>query len=61
MLQRVKNLKHVFVIGLVEDELPSFQSIKKGNDSVEMEAERRNCFVAITNYKVIIMKSNREE
>jgi DNA helicase-2/ATP-dependent DNA helicase PcrA len=39
---------HVYLIGLVEDELPSYQSIQKGDDSVEVEEERRNCFVAIT-------------
>jgi len=39
---------HVYLIGLVEDELPSFQSIKKGDMSREMQEERRNCFVAIT-------------
>lgn len=39
---------HVYLVGLVEDELPSFQSIKKGDDSLEMQEERRNCFVAIT-------------
>jgi DNA helicase II / ATP-dependent DNA helicase PcrA len=39
---------HVYLIGLVEDELPSYHSIKKGNDSREIQEERRNCFVAIT-------------
>lgn len=43
-----KEFDHVYVVGLVEDELPSFQSIKKGDRSPEMEEERRNCFVAIT-------------
>jgi len=43
-----KEFAHVYLIGLVEDELPSFQSIKKGDKSPEMEEERRNCFVAIT-------------
>ncbi|MCI0627228.1 MAG: ATP-dependent helicase [Acidobacteria bacterium] len=40
--------KHVYLVGLAEDQLPSFQSIKKGNKSREMQEERRNCFVAIT-------------
>lgn len=40
--------RHVYLVGLVEDELPSFQSIKKGDKSREMQEERRNCFVAIT-------------
>jgi DNA helicase-2/ATP-dependent DNA helicase PcrA len=43
-----KEFKHVYLIGMVEDELPSFQSKQKGADSPEMEEERRNCFVAIT-------------
>ncbi len=43
-----KEFDHVYLIGLVEDELPSFQSKQKGNSSPEMEEERRNCFVAIT-------------
>src|SRR6185437_16100824 len=38
----------VYVIGLAEDILPSFQSRQKGDGSPEMEEERRNCFVAIT-------------
>jgi DNA helicase-2/ATP-dependent DNA helicase PcrA len=43
-----KEFDHVYLVGLVEDELPSFQSIRKGDRSPEMEEERRNCFVAIT-------------
>lgn len=43
-----KEFDHVYLIGLVEDELPSFQSKEKGDDSSEMEEERRSCFVAIT-------------
>jgi DNA helicase-2/ATP-dependent DNA helicase PcrA len=43
-----KEFEHVYLIGLVEDELPSFQSRQKGDTSLEMEEERRNCFVAIT-------------
>lgn len=40
--------KHVFLVGLAEDQLPSFQSKNAGDDSREMQEERRNCFVAIT-------------
>jgi len=40
--------ENVYLIGLAEDQLPSFQSIKKGDQSREMQEERRNCFVAIT-------------
>lgn len=46
-----KEFDYVFITALVEDELPSFQSIKKGDSSTEMEEERRNCFVAITRTK----------
>jgi DNA helicase II / ATP-dependent DNA helicase PcrA len=43
-----KEFDHVYLIGLVEDELPSYQSKQKGDKTPEMEEERRNCFVAIT-------------
>ena len=43
-----KEFEHVYLMGLVEDELPSFQSKRKGDRGPEMEEERRNCFVAIT-------------
>jgi len=39
---------HVYVAGLAEDILPSFQSKKQGDRSPQLEEERRNCFVAIT-------------
>ena len=39
---------HVYLMGLVEDQLPSWAAVKKGNHSLEMQEERRNCFVAIT-------------
>jgi len=38
----------VYVISMAESVMPSWQSIQKGDRSVEMEEERRNCFVAIT-------------
>ncbi len=46
-----KEFDHVFIIGMAEDILPSFQSKKRGDSSPEMEEERRNCFVAITRTK----------
>lgn len=46
-----KEFDHVILIGMANDELPSFHSLKKGIDSTEMEEERRNCFVAITRAK----------
>ncbi len=39
---------HVYLMGLVEDQLPSWAAVKKGEKSLEMQEERRNCFVAIT-------------
>ena len=39
---------HVYLIGLVEDQLPSWSAVQKGDSSPEMQEERRNCFVAIT-------------
>lgn len=39
---------HVFLIGMVEDELPGYHAREKGDSSVDMQEERRNCFVAIT-------------
>jgi DNA helicase-2/ATP-dependent DNA helicase PcrA len=46
-----------YVIGLAEDVMPSFQSRKKGDQSPEMEEERRNCFVAITRAKECLILS----
>ena len=39
---------HVYLMGMAEDNLPSFQSKKTGDTGREMQEERRNCFVAIT-------------
>lgn len=49
-----KEFDHVYVVGLAEDILPSFQSLKAGENSAEMEEERRNCFVAITRARVAL-------
>ena len=40
--------QHVYLVGLVEDQLPSYWAVKKGPDSHEIQEERRSCFVAIT-------------
>ena len=40
--------RHVYLVGLVEEHLPSWTAIRKGDESQEMQEERRNCFVAIT-------------
>lgn len=39
---------HVYLAGLSEGVLPSYQSIRKGDHGAEMQEERRNCFVAVT-------------
>lgn len=41
----------VYLIGLAEDILPSWHSVKKGSTSAALEEERRSCFVAITRTK----------
>ena len=41
----------VYLIGMSEDILPSYQSTRKGDSSAEMQEERRSCFVAITRTK----------
>ncbi|MBF0629613.1 MAG: ATP-dependent helicase [Magnetococcales bacterium] len=40
--------KHVFLIGMADEVFPSYQAVRKGDYSREMEEERRACFVAIT-------------
>lgn len=39
---------HVYLVAMVDDQLPSWAAVKKGPASTEMQEERRNCFVAIT-------------
>ena len=38
----------VYLMGLAEEVLPSWHSVKNGNGSAALEEERRGCFVAIT-------------
>ena len=40
--------QHVYLIGMAQGGFPSFQALRKGERSRELEEERRNCFVAIT-------------
>jgi DNA helicase-2/ATP-dependent DNA helicase PcrA len=56
-----KEFEHVYLIGMAEDVIPSFQSKKKGDFSPEMEEERRNCFVAITRSKQTLTLSFSDE
>jgi DNA helicase-2/ATP-dependent DNA helicase PcrA len=50
----------VYLVGLAEDIMPSYQSRKKGDASPEMEEERRNCFVAITRAKECLILSRAD-
>jgi DNA helicase-2/ATP-dependent DNA helicase PcrA len=36
---------HVYLMGLVEDRIPSWAAVKKGEKSFEMQEGRHNCFV----------------
>ncbi len=47
-LAKGMEFEHVYVIGLAEGMMPSWQSVKDGDQSPTMREERRNCFVAIT-------------
>ena len=40
--------KHVYLMGLAQDVLPSYFALKNGANCREVEEERRNCYVAIT-------------
>ena len=40
--------KHVYLIGMAQEVLPSYYALQNGERSKEVEEERRNCFVAIT-------------
>ena len=45
-LAKGKEFEHVYLMGLVEEELPSYYAVRDGGRA--LEEERRNCFVAIT-------------
>lgn len=46
-----KEFERVFLIGVAEDIIPSFQAKKADPPGPQIEEERRNCFVAITRTK----------
>lgn len=50
----------VYVLGLAESILPTWQSQNAGDQSPEMEEERRNCFVAITRTKKRLVLTRAE-
>ena len=41
-----KEFEHVYLVGLAEDQLPSYYAVQQGQRAIE--EERRSCFVAIT-------------
>jgi DNA helicase II / ATP-dependent DNA helicase PcrA len=51
---------HVWLMGLAESVLPSWQSLKQDASPAELEEERRNCFVAITRTKHTLILSRAE-
>ena len=51
----------VYFIGLAEEILPSWHSIRKGNGSAALEEERRGCFVAITRTKKRLILSRAQQ
>lgn len=53
--------QYVYLIGLVEDQLPSYWAGKCGPDSQEMQEERRNCFVAITRVQTSLTLTYSDE
>ncbi len=52
---------HVYLVGLVNDQLPSWRAVKKGIASKEMQEERRGCFVAITRAQKTLTLTYAEE
>ena len=51
----------VYLIGLAEEVLPSFHSLRRGEGSSEIEEERRQCFVAITRAKRRLILSHARQ
>lgn len=43
-----REFRHVYLIGLADEVLPTYQSLRSGPDNTLVAEERRNCFVAIT-------------
>ena len=53
--------RHVYLIGMAQEVFPSFQALRKGERSNELEEERRNCFVAITRVEKTLTLTRAEE
>jgi ATP-dependent DNA helicase UvrD/PcrA len=52
---------HVWLMGLAETVLPSWQSLKEDARPAELEEERRNCFVAITRTRQTLVLSHANQ
>jgi DNA helicase-2/ATP-dependent DNA helicase PcrA len=52
---------HVWLIGLAESVLPSWQSLQSNARPAELEEERRNCFVAITRTQETLVLSRANQ
>ena len=53
--------RHVYLIGMAQEVFPSFQALRKGPQSREIEEERRNCFVAITRVEQTLTLTRAEQ
>ena len=51
----------VYLIGLAEEILPSWHSIRRGNGNAALEEERRGCFVAITRTRECLILSRAQK
>jgi ATP-dependent DNA helicase UvrD/PcrA len=52
---------HVWVVGMAETVLPSWQSLRPNARPAELEEERRNCFVAITRTRQTLVLSRASQ
>ena len=53
--------KHVYLTGMAQQVFPTFQALRKGPRSKELEEERRNCFVAITRVQETLTITRAQE
>lgn len=58
---RGREFRHVYLIGLADEVLPTSLSLKSGLHSSQVAEERRNCFVAITRAQEHLTLSWAEE
>ncbi len=55
-----KGFEHVYLVGMVDGELPTHYAIKNGEQKI-LEEERRNCYVAITRASETLTLSYADE